>query len=393
MGVRVCVVVNDVESAKEIFEKRGANYSSRNQSFLINELCFRKNKGVSVLPRVTDYMGMLDSQMRILLNDLSDTSSDPANIMRKYSFNAVMALLIGRGLDPSEEYIMNEFVHVTDELHRINHVGASFLSYFPFLNKLRNNPAFRKALEIRERREQLVRKIQCIGEANRELSNTKTLLETVHDHAQKDGLDDMDVVYLCDALLRGGFDNAACYLLWATLVLARIPRIQEKLRVEMDNVVGSSRHPDYGTDSANMPYLEAFLKELFRFRAPAFLGIPHASLEDDLVENCFIPKNSLVLFMPERFLDGKQAEACKKWNHYAFGAGRRICPGSHFAERELWLGIAGIVWAFSIEEPSRISSDELFPEEDMTRGLANYPLNYQVKFIPRSQQREGIAKE
>lgn len=35
--------------------------------------------------------------------------------------------------------------------------------------------------------------------------------------------------------------------------------------------------------------------------------------------------------------------------HFAFGAGRRVCPGLHVAERSLFLAISGILWGFTIE--------------------------------------------
>lgn len=37
-------------------------------------------------------------------------------------------------------------------------------------------------------------------------------------------------------------------------------------------------------------------------------------------------------------------------DHYGYGAGRRICPGIHLAERNLWLGMAKLLWAFELKE-------------------------------------------
>ena len=36
----------------------------------------------------------------------------------------------------------------------------------------------------------------------------------------------------------------------------------------------------------------------------------------------------------------------EKRPHNTFGAGRRICPGSHVAERTLFVGMARLLWAF-----------------------------------------------
>lgn len=36
-----------------------------------------------------------------------------------------------------------------------------------------------------------------------------------------------------------------------------------------------------------------------------------------------------------------------KRDHFSFGAGRRICPGLHVAERSMFITIARLLWAFN----------------------------------------------
>ena len=38
-----------------------------------------------------------------------------------------------------------------------------------------------------------------------------------------------------------------------------------------------------------------------------------------------------------------------KRDHFAFGAGRRVCPGYHVAERSLAVAIMRIAWAFDVK--------------------------------------------
>ena len=56
-------------------------------------------------------------------------------------------------------------------------------------------------------------------------------------------------------------------------------------------------------------------------------------------------------FNPDRYLDDDltNAESAHQANsmerdHWAFGAGRRICPGFAIAEREIWLAVSGLLW-------------------------------------------------
>ena len=37
-------------------------------------------------------------------------------------------------------------------------------------------------------------------------------------------------------------------------------------------------------------------------------------------------------------------------DHYGYGSGRRMCPGIHLAERNLWLAMAKLLWAFEFHE-------------------------------------------
>jgi cytochrome P450 len=81
---------------------------------------------------------------------------------------------------------------------------------------------------------------------------------------------------------------------------------------------------------------------------------------------------------------------CKADNfahHYGYGAGRRMCPGVHLAERNQWRIVSKLIWAFKIEEPvdpktgKAISLDP----EDYSSGLLHCPNPYKVIFKPRSK--------
>jgi cytochrome P450 len=137
------------------------------------------------------------------------------------------------------------------------------------------------------------------------------------------------------------------------------PDIQKKARAEIDAVIGRDRLPNIA-DRSNLPYFEAVCKEVVRCTHIADQSLPHRSRADDIHEGYFVPKNTLVIpnlwwekqansaifhstnidlrlmghdprkykngdkFDPTRFL-GDAPEADPR--DYAFGFGRRICPG------------------------------------------------------------------
>lgn len=72
------------------------------------------------------------------------------------------------------------------------------------------------------------------------------------------------------------------------------PEVQRKAQEEIDRVLGAGRLPKM-TDRANLPYIDAVVKETLRWHPVAPMGIPHMSVEDDMYEGYHIPKGSLFL--------------------------------------------------------------------------------------------------
>lgn len=60
--------------------------------------------------------------------------------------------------------------------------------------------------------------------------------------------------------------------------------------------------------------------------------------------------------------------------HVTFGAGRRICPGSHVADRTLFITMARLIWAFDFEHKLDERNVPIPIERDaLTEGLVVGP--------------------
>jgi cytochrome P450 len=71
------------------------------------------------------------------------------------------------------------------------------------------------------------------------------------------------------------------------------PKIQTKAQAEIDAVVGLSRLPNID-DLERLPYVEALVKEVFRYHPVLPLGLAHAPCVDDIHEGYLIPKGTPV---------------------------------------------------------------------------------------------------
>ncbi|OKP05847.1 O-methylsterigmatocystin oxidoreductase [Penicillium subrubescens] len=147
------------------------------------------------------------------------------------------------------------------------------------------------------------------------------------------------------SLYTGGADTTVSSIETFFLAMTLFPGVQRKAQEEIDQVLGG-RLPTVA-DRGKLPYADAIVKEALRWHPVAPMGIPHVSVEDDLLNGFYIPKGSLIMpniwalthdsevyhdpmvFKPERFLgiDGREPEMDP--HAVVFGFGRRVCPVSN----------------------------------------------------------------
>ena len=179
------------------------------------------------------------------------------------------------------------------------------------------------------------------------------------------------------------------------------------------------------------------IKESHRWRPVTPLGVPHALAEgqlhlsrlrlksianitfpDDHLDGMLLPKGSAVIlnvwgmhhdpkrwqepehFQPERFADfpalasvyAASGEGDKR-DHFGYGAGRRICPGIHLAERNLFVAVAKLLWAFEFSKLDGAVNDAS-AEKGSSQGFLHGPKDYGCHVRLRSEKkRETIMKE
>ena len=105
-------------------------------------------------------------------------------------------------------------------------------------------------------------------------------------------------------------------------------------------------------------------------------------------------------FIPERYESYRSLAshyaASGQWNerdHYGYGAGRRICPGIHLAERNLFIGVAKLLWAFKFEV-KKGQSINTSAETGLSQGFLHCVKEYGSSITLRSEaKRETILRE
>jgi hypothetical protein len=85
-------------------------------------------------------------------------------------------------------------------------------------------------------------------------------------------------------------------------------------------------------------------------------------------------------------------------DHYAYGAGRRLCPGIHLAERNLFQAIAKLLWAFSfdneVDDTGKFIEPDIDPVTGYSEGFLVCANPFPCKVASRSEsRRETIMRE
>lgn len=189
--------------------------------------------------------------------------------------------------------------------------------------------------------------------------------------------------------------------------MSLFPDIQKRAQDEIDDVIGCDRLPRFD-DRSSLPYVEALVKEVFRWHAVVPMGFPHVASSDDVYNGMFIPKGSLLIpniqlfthdeanykdphvFNPERFL-GEDAEMDPKT--LIFGFGRRICPGKDFADESVFLTVALSLAAFNIRKAKDGKDNVSDPHPEFTPGIISRPLDFPCDVRPRSDQAAKLVRE
>jgi len=208
------------------------------------------------------------------------------------------------------------------------------------------------------------------------------------------------------------------------------PEVQARAQKELDTVIGSSRLPQF-EDWGSLPYVRSIVKETLRCTADdivsaklttaresahtagysslgqqrrrihglsdpgrgrycckcQYLGLFQAFLTNFKAWTINNDPNRAPNpreFRPERYLNdaASSSESAAKANpadrdHFAFGSGRRICPGMFVADRNLFMAVSRMLWAFEIERGKDVHGNDIPIDPDaMTQGFVTGPVPY-----------------
>jgi cytochrome P450 len=356
-----------------------------------------------------------------MLYELLTRPDDFVKHIRRYTNALTTTMVFGWRTPTYEDEKMKQLFEGFSDFADLNQTGAAGLvDFFPWLRRFPDTvlPVQQKAKQLHKAEKDLY--------LSHWLKAKRATLEGTIKHCfcvdlveaqKKDGFDDDAACYISGTLLEAGSDTTSSTLIGFIQAMLLFPDAQHKAHDELDRVIGSDRLPTM-EDQDSLPYIHSCIKESMRWMPTTILGaVPHATTQDDWYEGFLIPKDAGVMnnvwsinmdpqrhpeprrFNPDRYTEDRLSLADSaassdpsKRDQFTFGAGRRICPGMHVAERSLFLGIARMLWAFKFEPQLDAKGSPILPDPDkLTQGFVCQPETYPVKIVSRSEDRAKLV--
>ncbi|KAF8890710.1 cytochrome P450 [Infundibulicybe gibba] len=401
------VILNSLQAARDLMEKRSSIYSDRPRFVLFSELMgwqgasthvrygprFRKHRrfiNQTFNQRASpSFRPLQEQEALVLLNGFTESPHLFVQHFRRYAAATILKITYGHDVTSIDDL----FVHLAERAGTLTvesgSPAATLVDYFPSMRHIPTWAPFsgfkRDALKARKAVEtmmdvpfEMVKARMKSGTAPP--SFTSTLLETRQSQGSIAPEDEEDIKGAAGTLYAAAEDTTVSVLEAFILAMVQHPGVFKKAQEELDSVVGTYRLPT-PEDRPSLPYFECVLKEVCRWNPPVPLGMPHRLMEDDVYQGYHIPEGSTVianiyailqdcsqphLFLPERFLDDSSLPDPRD---VIFGFGRRICPGRHFADTGIWSVLTSITASFDISKALDADGNKITPALDFTDGF------------------------
>ena len=320
-----------------------------------------------------------------------EASVDLGESMMRFTLKVVCRVLFGAGLtEEQENRVMNRFAALNGAVIKRANTPLPFGLPLPMGNRVRTNQA-----ELFALCDDVIAQRRASASDGDDLASLLVAARDGDDQLSDDEVREQILIFML-----AGHETTSMSLTFALHLLGRHPDIQQRVRDEVEHVLGD--HPPTASQLiSDLPYTTAVLKEAMRLY-PAAPITGRRSLEDTTIGGYDIPAGSDVIlsvwsihhradiwpdperFDPERFLGDPDIG---RYDWMPFGAGPRACIGQHFSMLESVATLAELVRDFDFVAPPG-SSDQV----PVGSGITLYPLEPVLSRVtPRTEARVRTA--
>ncbi|KAI0331709.1 cytochrome P450 [Cubamyces sp. BRFM 1775] len=435
------IILNSLTATIDLLDKRSAIYSDRPVSIVSQMIGWTRNLAFKsygndwramrrmlwqhIQPGiVAQYQPSQRHCVAILLKRLSEDSSDLDKQMKSYSCTVLLNVMYGLHVDHADIPRYAEILSwLESAIAEAFQPGAFLVEFIPWLRYvpdwLLGTRWKEKVLKWRRLLDALVEEpyvaaMEAMRRGEAETSMLSQEMESItRQEADASGVEIIDnlIKETASSAFHAGADALAATLHAFVCAMMLNPEVQVHAQEELDRVVGCDRLPEH-FDRPSLPYVEAILKETYRWYNPVPLGVAHRCMEDNVYRGWTIPKGATVMynvwaifrdehlfpkpdvFFPGRYLqDGKLNMDGLQPEILAFGVGRRTCPGKHLADDTLFISIASILHVYNITKALDAKGVPIPAKAEVASGFLSVIKKFDCSFQPRSSAHAALAQE
>ncbi|KAM1096661.1 hypothetical protein TB1_013437 [Malus domestica] len=414
LGSVPCVVASTPEMAKEFLKTHEGSFSNRpyisavdyltygsaDFSFapygpywkFMKKLCMSELLGGRTLDQLLPVRREeLASFVQLLLNKAK--AAEPVDVgaeLMTVTNNVISRMIMGQSCSSNEK----EAAEIRKQVKAIAELTGKFnLSDFIWFCKNLDLQGFGKQLkEVRDRFDVMMERIikehqeerkkkevgEGGGDAVKDLLDI--LLDIAEDETSEFRLTRENIKAFILDIFSAGTDTSAITTEWALAELINHPDVMQKARQEIDTIIGTNRLVQE-SDIANLPYLQAIVKETLRLHPTGPLIVRESS-EFCTIGGYDIPAKTRLFvnvwainrdpnhwekpleFEPERFVTEEgsgKSQLDVRGQHFhllPFGSGRRGCPGTSLAMQVVQTTLAAMVQCFEWKVEGTVDMEE-----------------------------------
>ncbi|KAE8133812.1 cytochrome P450 [Aspergillus pseudotamarii] len=420
LGVQTIIILGSHRIARDLLDKRGSLYSTHIQSVYVNKYIakglqpvfmeygpewklHRRLHTTFLSPQFTRAcQALLDTQSKKTLHRLLSTN-DFGSCFHHYVSNVMFNLAYGKDVDEENKSDQEHMDKMFESLTSATSVMTFLVDIFPILDRLPKLFSRWKANGERSHNNVKNAFIKCIQSALQQ--DTWNWSKEAFSRKESKDFSLEQLAFSIGEVYIAGSHTTDSTLRIAVMASLLYPDAMRQAQRELDQVVGSQRLPSF-EDQDKLPYVNAFISEVLRWRPMAPVGGPRTLSEDDEYMGYFLPAGATIIanqwemdmdesifedapsFKPERWIQNPDLPLS------AFGFGRRICPGQYFARSSLFIAIARMLWAYDIDCPVTSTLEDVKAADRSENFGVIFTLPpFEASFRVRSPERQQIIEQ
>ena len=384
-----------------------------------DESCKARRKAAATAlnrPAVQSYMPIIDYESTKSIKEMmldskhGEVDIDPGRYFARFALSTSLTLNYGIRIEGNvDDAMLEEITTVEREISNFRSTSNNWADYIPLMRLKPGGNS--KALEYKSRRAKYMSDLIGMLKQNMAAGTDRPCItgNVLRDPEAK--LNDLEVLSIGLSMVSAGLDTVPGNLIMTIAYLSSPhgQEMQSRILADLASLYPKNDSWERCLHEEKCSYITALVKETLRFWSVIPICLPRTSTKDIKWGDAVIPAGTSFYmnafgahyddthfkspydFNPDRYLTDTSiddAAATRGTPHYGYGAGSRMCIGSHLANRELYTAFLRLITAFEILPPRRKEDEpvlDCFGCNKLANGLTMDPKPFKVRIRVRDR--------